>query len=287
VGAATSAGQPDVIGPLRAERAAFLDLLDSLEPDEWDLPTECPAWSVKGIALHVLGDDLSLLSRQRDAATNSLELLGREQPELGFRELLDRFNEAWVERASFMSTRLVTELLRLTGELTADFYEEVDPDRLGEAVPFAGPEPATYWMIAAREYAERWIHHLQLARATSRPGPVRADQVTPAVTALVRGFPAAMRSLHASEDAAFSLAVTGTGSAWTLAHDGETWQLHDGEVVQPTVRLEVTPETAARLFSRDLTRQAILDDLPVTGDPTMARAIREGLAAFFARTSAG
>ena len=37
------------------ERAALLDLLGQLKPDEWAAPTECPAWSVKGIALHLLG----------------------------------------------------------------------------------------------------------------------------------------------------------------------------------------------------------------------------------------
>lgn len=34
--------------------------------------TECPAYTVKGIATRVLGDDLSLLSRQRDEAENGL-----------------------------------------------------------------------------------------------------------------------------------------------------------------------------------------------------------------------
>ena len=48
---------------LRPERAALLSLLEGLEPEQWSRPTECPLYSVKGVALHVLGDDLSLLSR--------------------------------------------------------------------------------------------------------------------------------------------------------------------------------------------------------------------------------
>jgi len=51
------------------ERAALAELLESLAPDDWARPTECPAYTVKGIATHVLGDDLSLLSRQRDAGS--------------------------------------------------------------------------------------------------------------------------------------------------------------------------------------------------------------------------
>ena len=67
----------DVTALLGPERAAFVDLLDALAPAQWDLPTECPAWTVKGVALHVLGDDLSLLSRQRDASTDKPDDLCR------------------------------------------------------------------------------------------------------------------------------------------------------------------------------------------------------------------
>jgi hypothetical protein len=48
------------------ERAALVTLLQDLSAEDWAKPTECPAYSVQGIATHILGDDLSLLSRQRD-----------------------------------------------------------------------------------------------------------------------------------------------------------------------------------------------------------------------------
>src|SRR5438270_6061010 len=136
------------------ERAELLDLLSDLEADEWALPTECPAWSVKGIALHLLADDLSLLSRQRDDEAPGVAI----QPGASFDELfvaLDRFNDRWVEAASFFSTSVLLELLRLSGEWTQRFYGSVDPGRLGEAVPWIGPDSAPYWLLAAREYIER------------------------------------------------------------------------------------------------------------------------------------
>src|SRR5437588_9423017 len=82
------------------ERAELLDLLSDLEADEWALPTECPAWSVKGIALHLLADDLSLLSRQRDEEPSGVAI----EPGASFDELfvaLDRFNHRWGAAASF------------------------------------------------------------------------------------------------------------------------------------------------------------------------------------------
>src|SRR4051812_34784821 len=67
-GASYGCGMQDVLGLYPGEREELLNLLRGLDADEWEAPTECPAWSVKGIALHILGDDFSLLSRQRDEA---------------------------------------------------------------------------------------------------------------------------------------------------------------------------------------------------------------------------
>src|SRR3954454_9752308 len=148
----------DVMPYLRPERAALLDLLRDLNDDEWASPTECPAWSVKGVALHVLGDDLSLLTRQRDDSTNSLTLFAEDHPGLTFRQLLDGFNEHWVSGARFLSAPLLIELLDLVGEWSAGFYERIGLATIsGEPVQFfATLDPSPYWQVIAREYAERF-----------------------------------------------------------------------------------------------------------------------------------
>jgi len=64
------------------------------------------------------------------------------------------------------------ELLGLTGDRTAEYYESVDPDSPGESVGFFGAragEPSPFWQAIAREYMERWIHHSQILRALGRP----------------------------------------------------------------------------------------------------------------------
>lgn len=156
---------------LRPERAVLLDLLDSLTPDQWGLATECPGWTVQGIATHVLGDDLSLLARQRDAQLPGVLLLVPEHPGADFRQLLDTFNEGWVTAARFLSPRLVIELLRSSGEWTADFYSSVDLSSPGEPVGFFGSTGGSspYWQAIAREYVERWVHQSQIRRAVGLP----------------------------------------------------------------------------------------------------------------------
>jgi len=159
-----------VLGALRAERAALLSLLAGLRADDWDRPTECPAYTVQGIATHVLGDDLSLLSRQRDGALPGVFRVAAAMPGADFRTLLDAFNDRWVQAASFLSPPLLLTLLELAGEWTAAYHEQVDPEAPGEPVGFFGASGPTSpaWYAYAREYMERWVHHSQIRRALGR-----------------------------------------------------------------------------------------------------------------------
>jgi uncharacterized protein (TIGR03083 family) len=161
-----------VLGVYRPERAALLSFLGGLNREDWGRPTECPAYSVKGVATHILGDDLSLLSRQRDQAEQGLVLLAPELPGADFRTLLDSFNDRWVAAARFLSTDLLMTLLQLVGDWTADYYQSVDPEFPGESVGLFGAvpgDPSPFWHAIGREYLERWVHHSQIRRALGLP----------------------------------------------------------------------------------------------------------------------
>ncbi|HEX4820114.1 MAG TPA: maleylpyruvate isomerase N-terminal domain-containing protein [Acidimicrobiales bacterium] len=90
-------------------------------------------------------------------------------PGADFRVLLDAFNDRWVAANRFLSTDVLLELLRLSGEWTSAYYEAVDPRAPCEPVGFFGStgEPSPFWQAIAREYMERWIHHSQVRRALS------------------------------------------------------------------------------------------------------------------------
>lgn len=150
------------------ERAQLIELLSTLDSEQWALPTECPVYSVKGIATHILGDDLSLLSRQRDGAVQGLVLMAERMPGADFRSLLDGFNDQWVEAARFFSPQLLLQLLDLAGQWTERYYRDVDPNRAGEPVPLFGVafgDSSPFWHAIAREYLERFAHHSQIRRA--------------------------------------------------------------------------------------------------------------------------
>lgn len=276
-----AAGPLDVNDMLVVERARLLATLADLAPDEWELPTECPAWDVKGIALHILGDDLSLLSRQRDEAVNGLVLTALELPGADFRTLLNEFNERWVHVARFFGTPLIIELLRLTGDLTSEWYRRVPPDQLGEPVLFVGFDPAPYWMIAGREYYERWVHLTQIARAIGRGVPHEAEFVVPAMAGAMRGFPQVMKALDAPRGSTLTVQVD--DAAWTVQHDPTGWAVYDGRPEAPTVALSMTAPAATSVFTRGLPPDELRRAITVTGDDDMGAIVMGGLVAMFGR----
>ena len=267
------------------ERGVMLDLLESLAPEDWERKTECPAWSVKGIALHVLGDDLSLLSRQRDDAPPGVVWESVDGSWEGLMSPLDEFNERWVAAASFFSTPLLIDLLRMSGEATHAWYAAVDRARLGgEAVVWVSPEPAPYWLLAAREYVERWTHQLQIRRSVGRPGLSDDHFVVPAVAVIMRGYPQALASLASPSGTTVTVAIDAASPvAWTLRRDGDRWTLLDGEPEEPSVRLALDVAAAAALFSRGLRRDEAARSVGISGDEQLGTALVAGMAAFFGR----
>jgi uncharacterized protein (TIGR03083 family) len=253
---------------LREERGSFLALLDGLADDDWQHETECPGWTVHGIALHVLGNDLSLLSRQRDASPSGLIPVAQRRGARDLAGLLDVFNQEWVSAASFLSPRLVIELLELTGDWTAEWFDKVPGDRLGEPVPWMGPEPAPYFLVAAREYVERWVHHHQIARATDSKRPDDATTLH-AVEALAPGFPRLLAPLHAPDDAI--VGVTVLDRSWTLSGPGGGWAVQSGQPASSTAEIAlVAPDIAARAFSRGLTASEMTEAVEARGDAELA-----------------
>ncbi|HAG98496.1 MAG TPA: hypothetical protein DCL75_06470, partial [Ktedonobacter sp.] len=140
------------------ERQLLLELLSELTEEDRHKPTVCTGWTVKDIALHLLGDDISRLSRKRDGF-DYLNSMGNPEALDSWDELVSYINErndVWVQATRRMSSQLLCRLLALTGEELHQYFASLDPYAIGDAVSWAGPDPAPVWLDVAREYTERW-----------------------------------------------------------------------------------------------------------------------------------
>lgn len=263
----------DVTAFLAPERDELLATLRSLTAEEWALPTECPAWTVHGVALHVLGDDLSLLSRQRDAGTNGLLLYAEHHPGLDFGALLDGFNEQWVTAATFLSPALVIELLGHTGTWTAEYYGAVDPELPGEPVGwFGGTGPSPMWQAIAREYVERWVHHHQILRAVARPA---LDGSLAEVAEHVALAGPAHRLPDLGAEPGDEVEVRMGRRPWTLRRGDDGWTLDTGPATSPRATVAIAADEVAALLTRGPHTAARTTQL--LGDAELAGAVAAGL----------
>jgi uncharacterized protein (TIGR03083 family) len=242
----------DVQELLVQERAEFVGLLRSLDDEAVATATACEGWTVRDLAVHLLGGDLFFLARNRDEyeGPNPVSWPGDWA---GFVTQLDEHNERWVTAGRAFSLTLVCELLEFTGRLTSAFYAEVAPDAPGEVVSWAGTDPAPWWLVAARDFTERWIHHQQIRDALERPGLNGPSFVRPVLATMMRGVPPPYRNVDAPEGTTVAIDVTGrAGFSWAARRDSDTWSLFEGLSRDADARVTIDQESAWRFLSRNL-----------------------------------
>src|SRR5579859_740053 len=219
------------------ERAALLQLLTTLTDEQWALPTVCAGWSVHDVALHLFGDDIGIISRRRD---------DWQEPSLPTRlslsqwatlvAYINRRNEMWVQATRRISSRLLCELLHLTGEPIAQYFAQLDQFAIGVPVHWASPDPAPVWLDTAREYTERWLHQQQIRDAVGQPGLKEKRFFHPVLDTFVRALPHTYKDFPIANTPVLKFVVTGeAGDVWYLVGEANRWSLSQGVELRPRV----------------------------------------------------
>lgn len=258
------------------ERHALLQLLAQLSEEEWQRPTICAGWTVKDIVLHVLGDDIGLLSRKRDAFDSFTGV--QNPPQLAsWDELVTFINESnaiWVQATRRMSNQLACTLLALTGEELHQYLRSLDPFALGDAVSWAGPDPAPVWLDIAREYTERWVHQQHIRDAVGRPGFKDRRFFAPVLQTFVQALPHTFRQIHAGEGTTIHLLIAGeAGGEWSLRREKEVWALGKTAPSPADASVVLDQESAWRLFTKGISKDEAFQKGTFQGNELLARKV--------------
>jgi uncharacterized protein (TIGR03083 family) len=265
--------QPIVVANLFPEiLEGLLSLLSSLSAEDWDKPTACSSWSVKGVALHLLGVDVGNLSWKRDGYSSAASIEGWEE----LVALINGWNEAWVQAAWRMSPRLLCDLLRFTGVQVCEYFQSLDPYAIGSSVSWAGPDPAPVWLDLAREYTERWHHQQHIRDAVGKPGLKQPKFFAPVLDAFVRALPHTYREIDAADGTLVALTISGeSGGQWSLLREGGLWNLYLGVSRKPHAEVTVNEDVAWRMFTRGLGKSEARDEVVIVGDQSLGLKVLE------------
>jgi uncharacterized protein (TIGR03083 family) len=233
------------------ERARLSELLGGLAPGDWQRPSPCPGWTFLGLCCHLLGDDLSLLARQRDGYHGTPSPEGAAEAE--FVAWLDDMQAEWVRAARRLSPRLVTELLGWTGPLVVETLRGQDPRARTARVSWADTGPVPVWLDQARELSEQWIHRQQLLQALGRPSDLRADLAGPVLDALRWAYPYRLKQRPAGPGDTVTIAISGPATrTWQIVATAAGWDCRDEPGARVVARLSLTTEQAWRLLTNNL-----------------------------------
>jgi uncharacterized protein (TIGR03083 family) len=250
----------DRFAPLGAELIA---LLRSLRDDQWDLPTVCPAWSVKDIAAHLLDTACRRLSMQPlgEPITDYGELL----------KLLNDLNAQWVTAMRRLGPRLLTDFMALVEPRLAEHLLALDPWAPGIPVAWAGESESQSWFDVARELTERWHHQQQIRLAAGAPPLDDPRFSEPVLETFLRALPHRYRELEAPAGADLALRIEGrVPYPYTLRRETDRWTLLQGEAAAPAARIVLPEEPAWLLLTKGMTGDAARGRARIEGDPRLA-----------------
>ncbi|MEO8456318.1 MAG: maleylpyruvate isomerase family mycothiol-dependent enzyme [Chloroflexota bacterium] len=269
----------DVVPLFPEERAALLEVLRSLTPEQWALPTSCPGWSVQDIAAHLVADDLGRLSWQRDGAPGSVfQPTSAESFETDLRDFINRQNNLWVDTMRRFSAQVVLGMLEWTGPSTQKHFESLEPDAPGLPVSWAGESESPNWFDLAREYSERWIHQAQIREAVGAPMLYEMRLFQPLIATMVRALPHTLRTLDAKDGAHIRIVVPTVRTAWSLVREGGRWQLVQPLPTLADATVELDGDTAWRVFTKNISPANAKTRAKITGDEALGMRVLHAVA---------
>ncbi len=250
----------------------LIELLSELNEEEWDTATICTGWSVKDVALHLLGVEIGNISFRRDQHN-----LGRSISDWDeLVNIINIWNQEWVAVSRRISTPLLIELLADLGQKANEYFRSLNPFEIGGSISWAGPEPKPVWLDIAREYTERWHHQQHIRDAIKKPGLLEPKYLSPVLETFTWAVPYTFRHISEPDGTSITLYITGAaGGQWTLLREKDKWGFYRGTTMQPDAVISLDEDIAWRFFTRGVEIDRARKLVTVKGNKSIAEPVFE------------
>ena len=260
--------------------AHLAKVLRSLKPEQWDLPTVAPMWTVKDIAAHLLDSNIRLLSALRDNHMGPAPA----KPIPTYRDLVDhlnRMNADWIQAMKRASPAVLIDLLMHTGKSCSAYWAELplyEPALF--SVAWAGESESQNWFHMAREYTEKWHHQQQIRLAVGQEVALYQPELYgPYLETSFRALPHHYRDVSAPEDTLIAFQIMGPAKGnWYLRRGGQTWQLIPPSSDSPTCEVQIPGAIAWRMFTKGISRSEAQAQVQIHGQKSLGTPIFDMLA---------
>ena len=257
---------------LRRIDAKLIELLTSLDSNEWDLQTVAPLWRVRDVAAHLLDTALRKLSMVRDGCY--VEAAHAHSQEDVIR-LVNRLNQQGVTVYRRLSPGVLIQLMADVCEQSARFHESLDPFAPAAFnVSWAGEQISQNWFDTARELTERWHHQQQIRLATQRPGILTPELYHPVLDCFMRGLPYLYREVAAAAGTLLVVEISGEcGGKWFLIKPANGWRLVQNTVAECASHITIPQELAWRVFTKGVDRECARTQIRIEGDRNLGERV--------------
>ncbi|MCE7057270.1 maleylpyruvate isomerase N-terminal domain-containing protein [Algoriphagus sp. AGSA1] len=259
----------------RPLQGKLIELLKSLDADDWNRQTVAKQWKVKDVVSHILDTQLRVLSLQRDG------YYGEQPPEINeYEDLvrwLNQLNSEWVKATQRLSPQTLILLLESIGDLVSNHYASLHPwDEALFPVAWAGESTSYNWMHLAREYTEYWHHQQQIRDAVNKQGIMSREFFYPVMSTFFQALPHTFRNTVAEKDTVIEARITSeAGGSWYLIKTADGWTLELEASSSPSAIVTIPIKISWILFSKSVRPHEIIDEVEIKGDEHLAKKVLE------------
>lgn len=257
--------------PVIVWQSAVADLVsvtEGLTPEQWQLSTPCPGWTVADVIAHISDLDGYFLGDERPQHEPDWAQLPHVTTPAG------QFTEVGVD---YRRGRAGDELIAELKDITARRADQLSGADMSETVEWFFGQRTLDQLMRIRTF-DIWLHEQDIRDAIGQPGGEDSDAAHMAAARMLEVIPMLfVKGVGATASQSLQLVLTGPGVSGTwgmvVSDDGRA---HFADVVDP----EVTVTMSWPLFARRCAGRISVSDAQVTvvGDQHLGQRFLDALA---------
>nr|WP_294943143.1 maleylpyruvate isomerase N-terminal domain-containing protein [uncultured Mucilaginibacter sp.] len=249
----------------------LVELLASLTPEEWHMPTVAKLWDVKDVAAHLLDVSVRSIASLHHYQNNEAP------PQINsYQDLvvyLNELNAVWIKAMKRVSPQLLTQQMESAFKQHFEYLQSLNPWAPSMySVAWAGEDTSLNWFHIAREYTEKWHHQQQIRDAVGKPGLMNKELFFPLIDTFMYALPHTYHNTQAEEGTVIKFTVsTDAGGDWFLKRAAGKWELlKELSPEQIDASVIISPDTAWKLFTKAISPEKAMAVSTMQGNNALA-----------------